>query len=81
MLDAIRSFDFRFVTGCVMIGSLVVVLLMAIYDLLPALSRASGDTISERTKAWWQARPIVPLLLGLAAGILAGHFGWPQGCQ
>jgi hypothetical protein len=70
--------DFRHVTAAVMVGCLALALVVACYDLLPALSAAPGDTISEMTLAWWRRRPIIPLAMGLGLGVLLGHLGWPQ---
>jgi hypothetical protein len=70
----------RLVTIAVMMGCLVAVFGVGLYDLLPATRPPADDTISEVTLPWWQRRPIVPLLVGLGAGILLGHLAWPQGC-
>jgi uncharacterized membrane protein len=65
-------------TAIVMVACLVLILIIAAYDLLPMTSSVRGDTISEITLWWWQKRPIVALLVGLVIGILFGHLGWPQ---
>ncbi len=67
----------RVVTVCLMLAALVAVMGFLVYDLVPARA-APEATFSVVTLAWWQARPIVPLLVGLAIGIPLGHIGWPQ---
>lgn len=62
--------------------TLVILLLtgaaLIILDIVAARNGGYTATISYQTYRWSRANPIVPFIAGLIAGILAGHFWWPQ---
>lgn len=50
------------------------VLGISAYDILPAVNKAKGDTISETLLGSAKRSPII----AVAWGILTGHLFWPQ---
>lgn len=52
---------------------LTTVVALAVWDVIPALTEARGDTISEFIADRSAAHPTIPL----GAGVLMGHFFWP----
>lgn len=39
--------------------------------------RVGRDTLSLRVLAWTRSWPILPFLLGVGVGVVAGHWWWP----
>jgi hypothetical protein len=48
------------------------------YDVWLVTTYGVEQTISWRTYTAARSEPIIPLILGLIAGILFGHLFWPQ---
>lgn len=59
------------ITAGIMIGSM---LLWLIWDIIVAVTKPRGDTISEVTLSFWARRPYILFM----AGYLCGHLFWPQ---
>ena len=63
------------VTLLVILGAL---LILVVYDLHLYATGGYQATISYRALQAARREPIIPLLVGLALGILLGHLYWPQ---
>jgi hypothetical protein len=53
-------------------------LILAAYDIYLHTTGGYRATISYRALQAARSEPIIPLVVGLALGILLGHLYWPQ---
>ncbi len=51
-----------------------IVLVAIVWDIVVAVNRTPGDTISELTLSWAHEHPVLPFCIG----IVVGHLFWPQ---
>lgn len=61
-----------FIVFCVCLAA------FAVYDYMAANDDVEGNTLSEMTIGLSYVSPVLPLLIGLAAGFVLGHLFWPQ---
>lgn len=71
--DRILETDYRAFTVFLLIAGPIIIIL---YDILPAVSKVLGDTISELTRLWSLKWHIIPAGVAVLCGHLFGPFSW-----